>query len=180
MKDWQKFLTIEQASQVVGLSAERLENLATSGHAPHYYCDGLGPLFQKTELKQWISDNLVQARGGMPMPRELPVLCPIDRTNTKQIPPTPLLGLMGLAMLSIPPNISGVYFLCDGDDVVYVGQSVQVVNRIATHLAEGRKKFDADRVFFMPCPPPDLNAVEGQFIRLLNPKYNGNNGDYKR
>ena len=32
-----------------------------SGPAPHYYEDTHGPLYKKTELKQWVEDNLVRA-----------------------------------------------------------------------------------------------------------------------
>jgi excinuclease UvrABC nuclease subunit len=71
-------------------------------------------------------------------------------------------------------RFSGVYFLCDADEVVYVGQSVAVLSRIMTHVMERNKRFDPDRIFFLPVPQSELLRAEGEFIRLLKPKYNGN------
>ena len=77
----------------------------------------------------------------------------------------------------------GVYFLCKGDEVVYVGQSTNVIQRVASHMAEVsnpkidptapimRKKFD--RAFFLKCETGDLDRLEGAFIRIFEPKANG-------
>jgi hypothetical protein len=65
------------------------------------------------------------------------------------------------------------YFLCDGDEVVYVGQSSCISARLGTHIMEGVKKFDHDRVFFLPCPIESLNLIEQHYIETLKPKYNG-------
>ncbi len=60
----------------------------------------------------------------------------------------------------------GVYFLCQGNKVVYVGQSKTPSTRIAAHQAD--KKFN--RVFLIPTN--DLDNVEQEYIRKLRPKYN--------
>jgi hypothetical protein len=64
--------------------------------------------------------------------------------------------------------MSGVYFLCLDGDVVYVGQSIAVGVRVGSHA--GSKP--CDRIFALPVPPSELDAVEGAFIRILKPRLN--------
>lgn len=71
-------------------------------------------------------------------------------------------------------NYSGVYFLIHGEAVVYVGQSVNVITRIATHQTEGRKTFD--RYAYVPCPPHLLDTMESLYIHALRPPLNGRFG----
>lgn len=65
---------------------------------------------------------------------------------------------------------SGIYFLHYRNDVVYVGQAANMRVRIAGHLAEGRKTFDA--VSCLPCDEGHLNATERLFICWFVPSYN--------
>ena len=62
---------------------------------------------------------------------------------------------------------SGVYFLVDGNEVVYVGQSVNIYSRIPQHH---NKRFD--RYLYVPCKPELLNALESLYIHCLQPKLN--------
>lgn len=66
-----------------------------------------------------------------------------------------------------------VYFLSHGDEVVYVGQTSDVMERVRLHLQDervsGPKAFD--RVFFLEVDALDLDAYEGALIRALNPRY---------
>lgn len=64
---------------------------------------------------------------------------------------------------------SGVYFLLDGDEVVYVGQAVNVYSRIGQHTD---KRFD--RYAFVPCAVDALDRLESLYIHVLRPKLNGN------
>lgn len=66
-------------------------------------------------------------------------------------------------------SICGIYFLRKGREIVYIGQSVNVYSRIASHKASK----DFDTVDFMPCDRSKLDDLEGFFIRLLQPKLNG-------
>jgi hypothetical protein len=70
---------------------------------------------------------------------------------------------------------SGVYFLLDGNEVVYVGQAVNVYSRIGQHT---EKRFD--RYAFVPCPVDALDILESLYIHLLRPRFNGvqKNGQY--
>jgi hypothetical protein len=79
-----------------------------------------------------------------------------------------------IAKAALPWNkVSGVYFLLDGDEVVYVGQAVNVYSRICQHAG---KKFD--RYAYVPCPVEILDRLESLYIHCLRPRLNGdlNNG----
>ena len=64
---------------------------------------------------------------------------------------------------------TGVYFLIDGDKVVYVGQSVNVYARISQHHD---KLFDS--FAFIPCKKNLLDSLESLYIHVLRPSLNGN------
>jgi len=61
-----------------------------------------------------------------------------------------------------------VYFLIDGDRVVYVGKSAKLVTRLVEHMQD--KRFD--RVLYLRQPKSDLSRVESALIRYLKPRYN--------
>lgn len=63
----------------------------------------------------------------------------------------------------------GVYFLIKNGAVVYVGQSVNVHNRIMEHRA-GK---DFDRFAFVACAASALNMLESLYIHVLRPPLNG-------
>jgi hypothetical protein len=63
---------------------------------------------------------------------------------------------------------SGVYFLVDNGEIVYVGQSVNVYSRISQHGI----KFD--KFAFVPCPVNLLDRLESFYIHVLRPRSNGN------
>ena len=64
---------------------------------------------------------------------------------------------------------TGVYFLIDSKKIVYVGQSVNVYVRIASH---GDKVFDS--FAFIPCDKKTLDSLESLYIHILRPALNGN------
>lgn len=67
-----------------------------------------------------------------------------------------------------PYEFSGIYFLIQDNEIVYVGQSVNVLRRIGTHAD---KKFDA--FAFVPCDKKALDKLETLYIHLLRPPLNG-------
>jgi hypothetical protein len=70
----------------------------------------------------------------------------------------------------IPANItSGVYFLIQRGEVVYVGQSKNVFHRLARHVRDGRD-FEAFNV--ITCPESELDALESQYIIAFAPRMN--------
>lgn len=76
---------------------------------------------------------------------------------------------------SIPTRMaSGVYFLLRGENVIYVGQSVDVLHRIARHRREGRM-FDA--FAYIECVAADLDRLESSYIKALVPEENWSFGN---
>lgn len=74
-----------------------------------------------------------------------------------------------IARMALPwVKASGVYFLLDGDEVVYVGQAVNVYSRIGQHKD---KRFD--RYAFVPCAVEVLDRLESLYIHCLRPRLNG-------
>lgn len=68
-------------------------------------------------------------------------------------------------------TLRGVYFLYADDQLVYIGQSVNIPSRIRDHLRDGTKIFNAYKSIIIPIGQ-DLTDVEDFYIRKYNPKYN--------
>lgn len=66
--------------------------------------------------------------------------------------------------------IPGIYFLLDGEDVTYVGQSTNVLGRVGQHCAERTKQFQ--RWAYVACAREELNELERFYIALLRPRDN--------
>jgi len=64
---------------------------------------------------------------------------------------------------------TGVYFLIDADEIVYIGQSVNVYARIAQH---SDKTFD--RYAYIPCEADVMDRLESLYIHCFRPRMNGN------
>jgi len=78
-------------------------------------------------------------------------------------------------------NTSVVYFLCNfADEVVYIGKSLHVGNRIINHL----NRFPIKSIFYVKPPKNQASKWEKEFIKKINPKYNivfnDNNGKQPR
>jgi hypothetical protein len=71
---------------------------------------------------------------------------------------------------------SGIYFLFRAGSVVYVGQSVDVLHRIARHRREG-KAFDA--FAYMECDPSELDRLETLYIKAFVPEENLTFGNHR-
>lgn len=71
----------------------------------------------------------------------------------------------------LPKYKSGVYFLIDKEEIVYIGQTKTDIYRIITHLKEGKKKFDS--YSFMEIEDAhDRDLIEALYIYVKKPKYN--------
>lgn len=66
-------------------------------------------------------------------------------------------------------NFCGIYILFDDHRVTYVGQSKNILARIATHSQNGRA---FTSYFVIPCLECDLDATEQYYIDLLKPPEN--------
>ncbi len=65
-------------------------------------------------------------------------------------------------------RMCGVYVLYRNAEVIYVGQSIDVLGRIAQHYL--RMKFDCVKVHC--CAPDKLLSIESELITLYQPKHN--------
>lgn len=68
------------------------------------------------------------------------------------------------------PVISGIYFFWDGEDVVYVGQSMNLNQRLRLGGHHVLQKYH--RISFLSCEVESLNDVEWYYIWLLRPRLN--------
>lgn len=166
--------TAEELEKDLGISAQRLNELAYGKFAPHFRIDGGVPLFQKGEIQKWLAKNLLERVDGQKLPIEMKILIDAPRAIN---PPIRIAGIKGLRQIPIAETPSGIYFLCRGEEIVYVGQSVRPMARIGSHTD---KSFD--RAYLLPVPAEFLNDVEGTLIKLLTPQLNGGknntNGNY--
>lgn len=151
------------------LSVERIIELSKSGYIPHYLIDDNVYLYNQTEVRRWININITQRNEGKNFPDVIRLnvagLSPTDR------PPNCIWNIPHLQQIPKYSYQTGVYFLCKGDEVVYVGQSINPAGRISTHNQDAEKNFD--RVYLMPVPESELDDVEGSFIHHLQPSQQG-------
>jgi len=152
------------------LSEKRLLELADAQVLPHYRVDGGIPYFNVTEVKMWVAFNLVQKIEGKSI-QPINLVAPVDGFAEK--PPKCIADVPNLKQ--VPDDYEPVvYFLSLEDEVVYVGQSTSVIQRMKSHRSSG-KIFD--RVYAIPCPRSELDYLESKFINMLSPKLNGTRKD---
>lgn len=72
--------------------------------------------------------------------------------------------------LVIAPKVCGIYLLILGGEVVYVGQSTDIVGRINCHVEQREKAFD--KVVYIECAEPDLNRIEHILTTTISPRHN--------
>jgi len=65
-------------------------------------------------------------------------------------------------------SFCGIYFLIHNDDIVYIGQSIDIPNRIRQH--KGHYPFDT--VKYIEVNKNKLNKIEKEYILQYTPKYN--------
>ena len=70
----------------------------------------------------------------------------------------------------LPPRACGVYFLIDGNEIVYVGRAINIAKRLREHRQEGRKYFDYYSIEL--CSEADSVVIEGNYIAAFHPKCN--------
>lgn len=149
------------------VTSERITALAEALLIPHYRVDGGVPVFSVSESRKWIAKNLsTRVDGAASLPVSYRIL-EVKGTPFSEVPVS-ISQLAGRLVAMSTFSFSGIYFLCSENEVVYVGQGVNVAVRIAAHL--GAKVFD--RAYALPVPGVELDAVEQAFIRALRPRLN--------
>jgi hypothetical protein len=147
------------------MTKEEIDLYASHNWIPHYSYGMESVAFNFKEVTNWIRKNLYRNEG-----RTLPINylrlkhTPVPAT-VKDEPPSVIKDIATLVQVpaGYPP---GVYFLCQDNDIVYVGQSINLGARLAQHVQD--KVFD--KVYFLPTE--DYNQVEADYIKILKPKYN--------
>lgn len=76
----------------------------------------------------------------------------------------------GAEEICIPSAPCGIYFLVQGTEVLYVGQSQSILLRIGGHVAYCPRKFN--RVLFIPVTADALDAEERKWIEHFDPPLN--------
>jgi hypothetical protein len=88
--------------------------------------------------------------------------------------PPPPIPQFASDQLSDAPESSGVYFLYEGDRLVYVGESLNVQRRLETHDHKGR----FDKVGVIACDSQHRRRLESFYIGLLDPPLNHQSTSY--
>ena len=80
--------------------------------------------------------------------------------------------LLALRSILRPSEDHGcaVYFLCSGIEIVYVGESINAVRRVADHRRQARIEFDD--VLIQPCKRSERVLLEREWIEILRPRFN--------
>lgn len=157
--------TPEEIGEEMGIKPDRLSELAQSGFAPCRISDAGDIYFRHTDIKRWIKENLYTDIDG----QKLPVKLFVYSGELREEPlPKELAGnenICEYVEINIP---TCVYFLIKDNKIVYVGQSVYLPARLGEH----KKHKDYDRVLYLPVPQSDLNRVEQEFIKAIDPVLN--------
>tara|TARA_R110000744_G_C19037592_1_gene526254 strand:- start:47 stop:493 length:447 start_codon:yes stop_codon:yes gene_type:complete len=74
----------------------------------------------------------------------------------------------------IPKTISCIYALIDSDEIVYVGETHNIMQRLSTHISKSVKKFTSYSIIEWVDTDENINIseIEKKYIKLLKPKYN--------
>jgi hypothetical protein len=112
---------------------------------------------------------------------EPPLSLPSLKEATAEPPPSlsPVMDLAtirGLSLHPVPPQMIGVYFLFRGEELQYIGESVDVISRVLTHKQEGRIPFDCWVFLPMDSNKDRRRDIELIYIRHYTPPYNGKPG----
>jgi len=67
-------------------------------------------------------------------------------------------------------NKCGIYFLLNKTEIVYIGQSKHILNRIFAHYKDPNKIFN--KYFYVEVDKDKLDKTEAEYIIKFTPKYN--------
>jgi hypothetical protein len=91
-----------------------------------------------------------------------------NNISAPTIPANYDIELENAVLESHPRPMCGVYLLIDGADVVYVGQSINLLSRLGKHAYD--KNFTHYKV--IECHLDELDKLEAHYIYKFKPKYN--------
>lgn len=82
-----------------------------------------------------------------------------------------ILHLKGLTKFAERDRQPVIYFICSGDEVLYVGQSVDFEGRYRSHR-QWLEHENVDAIYLLPVDDKDLDFYEKFWIRYFNPPRN--------
>ena len=157
------------------VSEERIVELTLSGHFPCIWYDGKNPNYILKQSMIYIRDYLLSPQIGKKV--EIKILKePSDGKIKPEEIPKELSVLDGLCKYDHTYYKPCVYFLIRDKVIVYIGQSVNLPNRISSH--EHDKFFD--EVYYIAIPKDQLLFVESELIKRIKPIYNSTHGSPRR
>lgn len=165
---WPKLINAEEVQSITGVDKETLLQYAKSGCCPHVLVAHKEIFFIRSHVVRWIRENLLHVCDGTEI-APVPIL--VKEPCQWAVPQS--LALVADRLIEVP-EISGIYFLVLGGEVVYVGQSCNVATRILNH-----KNKTYDRALVLPCPRSKLNEIEAAFIGFFKPALNMNQEETK-
>lgn len=147
-----------------------INDLAEKREIKHYRLKGeYGEiyLFDNDEI---LSDMDIMEIEAKKIPGLIKIQCYDEKVTAKDNIPIEISRIEELFKLPETLFNSGtcIYFLCNHNKVVYVGQSENVHQRLIEHMRT--KIFDA--VFYLRVPANKMNKIESALISYLKPEYN--------
>lgn len=89
------------------------------------------------------------------------------------LPPPPSLTLADSKQgVANGDRFPGIYFIYDGDEIVYIGKSIDVFSRTYSHTNGNSSAYYGKSFSFLPFPEKDLLYIESFYIGVLRPKNN--------
>jgi len=136
------------------------------------------PAAQIRFLQKWRIRHVV-SRNGRPKVTHDVAAEDCDKVHPDEPATHELLPLRALRKLPAEPPAfgSGVYFLWRGNELLYVGQALNVRDRVTSHIRARRgfriaKKIPFDRCTFILCRQAQLIALEAKYILRHRPEFN--------
>lgn len=85
-----------------------------------------------------------------------------------------LLSIDDLVSQRAPYNIvRGIYFVFSDDEIIYIGQSINIVQRVAFHFVDTRFRHTPPTTYaFVEVPGDQLDLMEMLYINKFRPRYN--------
>ncbi len=143
-------MTLEQATEYLTVSARTVRRLVDNGDLAHIRITSKLIRVTKADLdavvRKWRVEVDYRGKIGSALPGT-------DDILAAQAPNQP---------------ISGIYFLIEGDEIVYVGQSIDVHSRLITH----RQQKQFSHFSYIEVPPELLDIVERAYISRFKPRLN--------
>ena len=147
------------------LPKKTLAKYDNQGLVPHYVFNGK-KAYKVSEVINWIKEELVECYDGFKIISKFYSFS-AGIKKPKVIPNELMKHSEELIEFPICTP-SCVYFLLDNIEIVYIGQSINLANRISQHMLVK----DFNKVLYLPVPQENLLSVERFFIEHLTPKYN--------